>query len=262
MVDSSHRQDRIGALMALDELLDVTSEESSSIVSRYLRVALKSGDMPVMELAAEVLGRLAKGSSVIITECIEFEIQSALEWLQGERILKKQAACLVLQQVAMNAPTMFYAYIPSVLELIWSPLRDSKSLILRECAEKAIGACLKVISERENRFRLQWYRKIFDETQKGFGKYSTPDYIHASLLVLGQLLETTKDFLKNKYIDLCRTVLKYKENRHKNIVKTVITLIPRFAQFNPKSFKEHFLHDCALFLLSYLKKDNESRVLS
>lgn len=115
-----------------------------------------------------------------------------------------------MEEVATNAPTLFYAYVHAFVDAIWTPLRDPKSPTLREFAAKALAACLKVISERENRFQMQWYKKLYEETQKGFGKLPPPELIHASLLATGAMLENCKDFLKTRYLDICRTVLKYK----------------------------------------------------
>ena len=35
--------------------------------------------------------------------------------------------------------------------------------------------------------------------------------IHASLLTLGELLKTTGDFFKDKFVDICKIILRYKE---------------------------------------------------
>ncbi len=112
------------------------------------------------------LGHLSRDNSTITAGLVEFEIKSALEWLQGERQEnKRHAACLVLSQLAKNTPTLFYSYVPTFVDLIWAALRDPKPVI-RECAVEALGACLELISKRENRVKQQWYQKIFEESLK------------------------------------------------------------------------------------------------
>eukprot|EP01114_Cavostelium_apophysatum_P008932 TRINITY_DN21_c0_g2_i1.p1 TRINITY_DN21_c0_g2~~TRINITY_DN21_c0_g2_i1.p1 ORF type:complete len:2332 (-),score=773.36 TRINITY_DN21_c0_g2_i1:268-7263(-) len=246
--------EKIGGLIAVDELIDVAHDDTS-ILANYLRIGLQYHDTAVMTLAAKALGHLSRINSTFTTECVEFDMQRALEWLQGERY--HHAACLVLKELAINTPTLFYGYVSSFVDLIWAALRDPKPAI-RECAGEALGACLEVISERESRFRVQWYQKILEEAQKGFQKLgSSPEAVHASLLAVGELLRNTGDFLKDRYVDISHIVLRYKDNRDKFIRKAVILLLPRLAVFAPEKFANSFLPEAVQFLLFSLKKDVE-----
>lgn len=79
---------------------------------------------------------------------------------------KRYAAVLVLRELATNASTLIYAYIPQILDLVWVALRDPKVLI-REGGADALKACLVLVQVRDNYLRRQWYKKIFDEALKG-----------------------------------------------------------------------------------------------
>jgi hypothetical protein len=63
---------------------------------------------------------------------------------QGTR---KLAACLVLRQMAENAPTIFFARTQKFFETIWSPLRDPKQQV-REAAADALSAALAILKFR------------------------------------------------------------------------------------------------------------------
>ena len=61
--------------------------------------------------------------------------------------------------------------------------------------------------------KLQWYQKIYEEAQKGF-KNGTPEYVHGSLIALGELLRNTGDFVTGKFKEICDAMLKYRETKH------------------------------------------------
>jgi FKBP12-rapamycin complex-associated protein len=67
---------------------------------------------------------------------------------------------------------------------------NSNQVTIREGASESLHACLEIIYHRESNFRLQWYKKIIEETHKGF-KIGTVDSIHGSLLTLGELFIKT-----------------------------------------------------------------------
>ncbi len=49
-----------------------------------------------------------------------------------------------------------------------------------------------LVEKRETRYRVQWYYRLFEETQRGLTRYpNSVDHIHGSLLALGELLRHT-----------------------------------------------------------------------
>jgi FKBP12-rapamycin complex-associated protein len=164
-------------------------------------------------MAAKALGRLAQASGTLTAVfVVEFEVKRALEWLQDARHeSRRYAAVLVLKELAENAPTLFYVHVASFFDLVWycrlhpddfvhfidtahapphapphthrSALHDN-NVSIREGAVDALHAALALISERENRLRLQWYHKIYEEAQKGLRQNTVPT-IHGSLITLG-----------------------------------------------------------------------------
>ncbi|KAF2071336.1 hypothetical protein CYY_007349 [Polysphondylium violaceum] len=260
LVNSNGIPEKIGGIMAIDELIDVDYDENATKITRlanYLRIGLQSNDFTVMLMASRALGRLARSSGTFTAECVEFEVTRSLEWLSGDRVeARRHTAVLVLKELAQNAPTLFYVHASSFVDLIWVALKDPK-LAIREGAVEALRACLELISERESRLRLQWYQKIYDEAQKAFKQNGTPEAIHGSLITLGELLRNTGDFMNNKFKDVCDTVLKYKDHRDKLVKKTVLALLPRLAIFDPKNFVMHHFNTCMNHLLAALRNQNE-----
>ena len=56
----------------------------------------------------------------------------------------------------------------------------------------AAQACLVLVEKRETRYRVMWYYRLFEETQRGLTRYpNSLEHIHGSLLALGELLRHT-----------------------------------------------------------------------
>lgn len=124
---------------------------------------------------------------------------------------KRFAAVCVLSALTKNAPTLIYSYIPQILDLIWIALRDTK-VNIREGAAEALNSCLALAQARENTQRRSWYKKIFEEIQKGL-KLSSSDAIHGSLLALREILNSSPKYIDVSFGEICEIVLRYKEHR-------------------------------------------------
>eukprot|EP01119_Soliformovum_irregulare_P019909 TRINITY_DN6394_c0_g1_i1.p1 TRINITY_DN6394_c0_g1~~TRINITY_DN6394_c0_g1_i1.p1 ORF type:complete len:1896 (-),score=591.61 TRINITY_DN6394_c0_g1_i1:8-5695(-) len=258
LINSPVTVEKIGGLIAIDGLIDVAYDDVTPIIANYYRVGFKTNDAGAMTWAARCLGHLATINNNFTTEAVGFDFQTALEWLQGDRQeAKRHSACLILKEVAINSPTLFYSSISSFMELIWVALRDSKAAI-RESAVEALGASLKIVSERESKYRLQWFQKIYEESQKAFqSKIVNSDWIHSALLTLAELLKKTGSFLRDRYDEIATTVLRYKGDKDKLVKKGVIILIPILAFFAPDKFTQSYLDESIHHLLFILKRDVE-----
>lgn len=96
----------------------------------------------------------------------------------------------MLRQLAEHAPAVFNVHVRSFIEVIWHPLRDPRQHI-REAAVDALRACLMLVEQRETRYRVQWYYRLFEETQRGLTRVTSLETVHGSLLALGELLRHT-----------------------------------------------------------------------
>jgi serine/threonine-protein kinase mTOR len=187
---------------------------------------------------------------------MEFEVKRALEWLSSDRHeARRHAAVLVLRELARNSPTLFYAYVSQVLELIWIALRDPK-VTIRESAAECLSSCLEVISQREYSLRLQWYTKMLEEAQYGL-KVNNVDWIHGSLLAYRELLLRAGMFMHERYNEVCDVVLRHRDHKDGLIRRTVVSLIPSLAGYNPEEFVATYLHKCMGHLLGQLKKEKD-----
>ncbi|KAJ8529983.1 hypothetical protein K7X08_036818 [Anisodus acutangulus] len=157
-LDSNEVSENLGALRAIDELIDVTISENASKVakfSNYMRAAFETKcDPEILVLASKVLGHLVGSGGAMTADEVERQVKVALECLRGERIeYHRFAAVLILKEMAENASTVFNVHVPEFVDAIWVALRDP-TLAVREKAVEALRACLRVIEKRETRWRV------------------------------------------------------------------------------------------------------------
>ncbi|KAF9622962.1 hypothetical protein IFM89_035677 [Coptis chinensis] len=261
LLDSNEVAENLGALRAIDELIDVALGESASKVSRfsnYMRNVFEAKrDPEVLILASRVLGHLARAGGAMTADEVERQVKKALDWLKGERVeYRRFAAVLILKEMAENASTVFNVHVPQFVEAIWVALRDP-TLEVRERAVEALRACLRVIEKRETRWRVQWYYRMFEATQDGLGRNAPVHSIHGSLLAVGELLRNTGEFMMSRYKEVAEIVLRFLQHRDRLVRLSITSLLPRIAQFLRDRFVTNYLTICMDHILAVLRNPAE-----
>ncbi|XP_028958004.2 serine/threonine-protein kinase TOR isoform X1 [Malus domestica] len=257
LLESSDVAETLGALRAIDELIDVVLGENSSKVSKfanYIRTVFEvKHDTDILVLASRVLGHLARAGGAMTADEVERQIKIALDWLRGDRVeYRRFAAVLILKEMAENASTVFNVHVPEFVDAIWVALRDPV-LPIRERAVEALRACLGVIEKRETRWRVQWYYRMFEATQDGLGRNASVHSIHGSLLAVGELLRNTGEFMMSRYREVAEIVLRYLEHRDRLVRLSITSLLPRIAHFLRDRFVTNYLTICMNHILAVLR---------
>lgn len=259
VVTGGDANERVGGLLALDQLIDfggVDAAQKTTRFASYLRSALRSNDNVVLAYAARSLRRLAKPGGALTAELVESEIQSALEWLQSERQESRRfAAVLVIKELAKGSPTLIYGFVPQIFELVWVALRDPKGLI-RETAAEAVGECFKIIVARDTQVRQSWFARIHKEAMLGLKSHNV-DWIHGSLLILKELILKGTMFMNSHYQNACEIALRLKDHRDPQIRTQVALTIPILASYAPTNFTEIYLHRFMVYLQARLRREKE-----
>lgn len=261
LVNSEQLLDKVGGVAVIDKLIDTEYDENVHVFTRFanhLRTVLSVGpgtETTVLIMASEALGRLAKASDNLTNDSLEFEINRALERLRGERNeLRRYAAVLVLKQLAVNAPTLFNTHARSFFTLIWTGIRDCRSSI-REASIEALRAALRLIAERE-KTKVATYELLYEEAQSGI-RNSNTDWIHGSILVLGEMMLLTGDYMQTHFKNVCEAVLKFRTHKEKEVRKAVFALIPTLAEYSPPLFGKGYLSTSMTHLLESLRVNQE-----
>ena len=231
------------------ELIDCTSAAAESKVIKFVNTiaaVLKGNtDFSIIELIADALGYMARHSPVSHVDYVESELNRALEWLHGSQPHRLFAACVVLQQLADNAPTIFFVRTREFFDLIWGPLWHFKEFI-RLSAAKALSACLAVLSQRT--YHLQWYCNIYEMIHEGFNK-GTSESIHGSLLVVREMLKHTGNFMMPRFKEVCKAIMVLKDNNSKVVRSAITSLLPALALFCPDAFARRHLNESVDLLI-------------
>ncbi|KAL3515383.1 hypothetical protein ACH5RR_022285 [Cinchona calisaya] len=257
LLESNEVAENLGALRAIDELIDVSIGENAmkvSKISNYMRNVFESKrERDILVHASLVLGHLARAGGAMTADEVERQIKNALEWLRGDRIESRRfAAVLILKEMAQNASTVFNVHVPEFVDAIWVALRDP-SVDVRERAVEALRACLRVIEKRETRWRVQWYYRMFEATQDGLGRNAPIHSIHGSLLAVGELLRNTGEFMMSRYREVAEIVLRYLDSRDRLVRLSITSLLPRIAHFLRDRFVTNYLTICMNHILHVLK---------
>ncbi|KAL8097331.1 hypothetical protein AgCh_030462 [Apium graveolens] len=257
LLESNDVTENLGALRAIDELIDLKLGDNALKVSKFshhIRTVFESKrDPEILILASTVLGHLARAGGAMTADEVECQVKIALEWLHGERVeYRRFAAVLILKEMAENASTVFNVHVSDFVDAIWVALRDP-TLAVRERAVEALRACLRVIEKRETRWRVLWYYRMFEATQDGLGKNAPVHSIHGSLLAVGELLRNTGEFMMSRYREVAEIVLTYLEHRDRLVRLSITSLLPRIAHFLRDRFVTNYLTICMNHILAVLK---------
>ena len=259
IVHGSDSSERMGGILALDRLIDVDGDDAAQKTTRfagYLRTVFRGNDNAAMIVAARALGKLAVPAGSLTADLVEAEVKSALEWLQSDRQENRRfAAILILRELARHSPTMVYAFVPQIFDVIWVGLRDPKVLI-RESAAEAVGACFDIIAARDAPMRLEWFSRVYEEALRGF-QMASLEAIHGSLLTLQELLRRGGMFMNDHYRHVCNIVSRYKSHRDLLIRRQVVALIPTLASYSPTDFVDNHLPKFMNHLEAELNKEKD-----
>jgi len=259
IIHGSNTSERLGGIYALDALIDFDGVDTAQKTTRFtqsLRTVLRARDINTMGPAAVALGKICRPGGSLISELVESEVKTALEWLQSDRVEERRySAVLILRELGRNAPTLMYAFVGLIFDQIWVGLRDIR-LLIRVTASEAISACFQIIRERDQALRQTWQAKIYEEAVQGLRQTSI-EFIHASLLVLKDLLQQGGMFMHSHYSEVCDIVLKHKDHRDAQIRKTVVMMIPELANYAPVDFSNNFLHMFMSHLTAMLKREKD-----
>lgn len=193
-------------------------------------------------------------------------MRRGLEWLRPEPRFesRRYAAALLLRQLAAAAPSVFNVHVGAFIDGVWPALRDAR-LPVREAACAALRQTLCIIEARETRYRMQWYYQLYEEAQAGLGRRGagvpgTPggaggaavraETQHASLLVFGELLRHTGEFMLARVREVTDSILAFRDARERLLRQAVTALLPRLAAFSPDRFAVSYLPAAMAHLLA------------
>eukprot|EP00003_Mantamonas_plastica_P010783 TRINITY_DN2025_c0_g1_i1.p1 TRINITY_DN2025_c0_g1~~TRINITY_DN2025_c0_g1_i1.p1 ORF type:complete len:2240 (+),score=782.23 TRINITY_DN2025_c0_g1_i1:702-7421(+) len=211
-----------------------------------------------MVMASSTLGHLARAGGTLTADFVEFEVKRALEWLQEDRHdSKRLAAVLLLKEMAANAPTLFFVHVAEFFDVIWLGLRDKEAQI-REMSIDALHEGLMLIANRDGRLRTQLYQKLYNQAMVGMN--GNNESIHGSLLVLGEMVGCTEDYMKFHFKEVCEIFMDQTKHGKSMTKRTVITLLPVLGAYSPDTFVKAYLQPSMVFLTASAKNTSDRSI--
>uniref|UniRef100_H2Y9G8 Serine/threonine-protein kinase TOR n=1 Tax=Ciona savignyi TaxID=51511 RepID=H2Y9G8_CIOSA len=258
MVSSSDVNEKKGGLLGIVSQIDI--DGSHGQLSRFynlIKSLLPSSDVGVMEMAAQVMGRMA-ASSGNRTEHIEFQVRRSVEWLGTEKNdLRRNAAVLILREMAISSSTIFYQQIQSFFDGIFNVIHDSKQSI-RECAIEALRVALSLVVQREtkeSKHRPIWYEEII---QLNISSLVRDDRVHSSLLILIELLRRCLQTVEPSTLCIPQNIQPpiYLQRRYFFNQKRITFTSPHCCNLLADKFNHSVNKYCFIFTTSDYKKLN------
>eukprot|EP01105_Mastigella_eilhardi_P021948 TRINITY_DN5365_c0_g1_i1.p1 TRINITY_DN5365_c0_g1~~TRINITY_DN5365_c0_g1_i1.p1 ORF type:complete len:2426 (-),score=601.66 TRINITY_DN5365_c0_g1_i1:7080-14204(-) len=252
-IESPAVSDKICGVLVIDRLLGAEFEENITNFCNLLHLALQSTDSVVLARASHAVGKLALSGGTLCADGIESELAQALDLLTGER---KLGGILVLKELAINAPVLFYVHVPDFIKNVSHALYDKTPLIRGE-ANEALDACLSLCKYRESNLKQTWFQTLYEDAKKSAAT-GTPEGIHGCILTFISLLRHAHDFLQktDKYHEICKLVINSGNTlaaKQQPIRRAVIVIMPQLAKFMPSLFANNHLNQAITFLLAQIK---------
>ncbi|KAI8799565.1 hypothetical protein BJ742DRAFT_749830 [Cladochytrium replicatum] len=259
LVSNQNQNYKMGGICVIEALVDCDFEEANARITHltnYVRRVLPGTDARLTLAAARALGRLAIPGGSLTVALVDFEMKRALEWLQGDRNdSRRLASVCIIRSLAMAAPTLVYDYVLSILDLIWTAIRDQKVKI-REVAAEALRHSLDISVASDPNTRRTIFKRVWDETKQGF-KFGRSETIHGSLLAAQVLLIRPDKYVLARIKDIAPAVLKYKEHRDILIRRAVFVIIPLLARSSPDFFSSNYLTITVKYLLTHVANETD-----
>ena len=95
---------------------------------------------------------------------------------------------------------------------------------------------------------MQYYCIVYEQILVGF-KDGSNESVHASLLVVRELLKHTGDFMIPRFKEVCRAIMLLSFHRSRSARSAIVQLLPELAEFCTVSFARTHLHEAVDMLL-------------
>lgn len=261
VVSGTDTHERVGGILALDSLIDFKGDDAGQKTTRfasYLRAVLRSNDTYAMTKAAVALGKLAAPGGTLTAELVEAEVKSCLEYLEVERNENRRfAAVLVLRQLADKSPTLLYTWVPDILRVIWTAVRDPK-IRIREDAAQAMSSSFQIITHRDMASKNAIFTRVYAEIKAGVNM-NTAESVHGSILVLQQLVHRGGMFMHGeRYREACAIVQRNLEHKDQHVRRVCIKTVPILAEYSPQDFVQLYLHQFMMHLQGQLRTGSKA----
>lgn len=260
LIHSSAAHDRLGAVLAIRNIVGCELEELFSSLPRYanyLRVLIPSKDTVLMREACKCLGLIFKKGGSAVGEIVDFELNRVCQWLGDKSEANQMAACLLLECILENYDVSA-ACIPKIYASVWGVLRDTRSAALQESCSGVLKILLKRLSAYGEANGTAFLGAILGSAVAELSQPSSSTSLQGTLVLLNDLLPYAHDLLEEaKGSLLLDMLLRMASNKTAAVRFLSLEIVPELALYLPDLFVGKYLGSWMGLLLECLRKDRD-----
>ncbi|CAD5209675.1 unnamed protein product [Bursaphelenchus xylophilus] len=217
-LNSQDKLDRQAAVILMVCFVEVNVGEETNKVLVFANALLKTIECPdesVSFLASRALIYLIHTSKAYSLEMVDIAFSRCADWFdQGKRSCNKMAGSILYRDLALFTSTHFFQSARIFFDHIFYAIKDSK-INVRVVGADALHAALTVTSQRETKQKNDWYKRLFEEACLKQDTLSKDDSLHASLLLLNELLRVANATAEQRRLEI-------EGNQQRDVTGTVV----------------------------------------
>ena len=211
MANSENIDELRGCLLGIDQVTDVCQSHADRRILLFFHTYVNNilngdnTDIETANVAASTLGHIIRSAGTLIaSRLLEDDVKRAYDNTKRggseNTATKRIVATLVLEQVAINAPTIFFHHISDFFENIYDVLCDDRENV-RSAAEKALAAAYILLENRNQTLKRQIeieriYTSAYEKAMGDLQSKKASNYkIHAAFTIMHALLKHAGMFM-------------------------------------------------------------------
>ncbi|CAD5206660.1 unnamed protein product [Bursaphelenchus okinawaensis] len=204
-LNSAEKLDKQAAIVLTVCLIEVNVGEETDRVLTVAHALLKTmecNDDVVVGLASRAFIYLIHTSKAYSLEMVDIAFSKCSDWFDPvKKTCNKTAGSFLYRDLALFTSTHFFQAARIFFDHVFHAIKDPK-INVRMAGANALHAALTVTSQREAKQKNDWYIRLFEEACKKPDSLSKDDSLHASLLLLNELLRVSSQKAEQRRLEI------------------------------------------------------------
>jgi len=258
LANSTRSEDRFGCVAAIDKMVEVCEQDAEdtrkyilffhTYINNILHAATE--DIELAKEAARTLGKVIRSAGEIASRLLEEDVGYACNLTKRGKNDQRLIAVLVLEQLAVNAPTLFFRHVNDFFHHIFDVLCD-EHVEVRVAAEQALYACFllldarKMIAHSSGRDDSDhWYKIAYNRAVLDLRQNKSDLRCHAGFVMLRALSKQGGSFMLQFFDDVLDILQRFRKSKTKVVRLSVLQVLAPLSQFCSLGKLEEYLLMC------------------
>ena len=258
LANSTKSEDRFGCVAAIDKMVEVCEQDTEdtrkyilffhTYINNILHAATE--EIELAKEAARTLGKVIRSAGSIASRLLEEDVGFACNLTKRGKNDQRLIAVLVLEQLAVNAPTLFFRHVNDFFHHIFDVLWD-EHVEVRVAAEQALYACFllldarKMIAHSNGRDDSDhWYKIAYNRAVLDLRQNKSDLRCHAGFVMLRALSKQGGSFMLQFFDDVFDILQRFCKCKTKVVRLSVLQVLAPLSQFCSLGKLEEYLLMC------------------